>query len=1058
MVSSRTCLSCGAPLVDRLGQGPCPRCLARLAWGSDDPTADPDSVLFSPKRIGNYFLGTEIARGGMGVVYRATQHGLNRPVAVKVLLNGPFSDRESRERFLAEARTAAALRHPGIVAVHEVGLADGQPFFSMDLVEGSNLAALVSGQPLSAARAVRYMLQVAQAVAHAHQQGVLHRDLKPSNILIDDATDETRVTDFGLAKQTTLGAAPANLTQSGSQLGSPQYMPPEQIESRPGGASPASDVWSLGVIFYELLTGRPPFNGDGPMAIFRQVLQEDAVSPKRLNPGVPQDLETICLKCLRKDPRQRYPDAAALLDELRRFERHEPIQARPVSFLEKASLWSRRNPALAGAIGLAFLLAFAGTLGIIVQWRRAERLRFRAEDQARRAEAFSVDASLQAYAADMRVASDAFRDGNLGLARDRLNAWIPRPGTVDRREFTWRYLSREVESQSLGVIGRLDWIVTSVACSSDGQWFAAAGMNSPAKVWNAGTLAFAASFTNRIGTWQVGFMPNGQHLLVGGADGWVRIYSWPQARWVAEFPGQTFSISADGRRMVTCAGNPNQWEVSPGMVRLWELTSDPATWATISATPKWTSATADLVRATVSPDGQRVVTTDGRESLQWLDAATGIETGHAALRGRAWTLNFSPDGRRLAISGWGDSVRIFDVSRPAEEPRILRIAGTDLLDVAWSPDGQKLAVSATTDRRLRILEAQSGRTWLTLGGHDDEAWAVSFTPDGDRLLSGSKDQSVQLWSAEPRPAAREVASPSWSVPVWMDSTNLLVPSANSQSALWNVHSGIITRTLDGVGIGPGPVPSSAWIQTAGNEVRFQTADGKLTAPVRLQHHQASDPAGLRYHALSGTFWNLFPNGTFLEWDAQSGKQIDGFPTVAFPYGFPYERSPNGSSLAVGGLTNGVQIFAIPGGRLLWQAPLRAGAHMDSVDAFAFSPDGRLLASGGRDGKLLLWDAARGTRIAELAGHRGNVNAIAWSPDGLTLATTEAPLGIRLFHLPTRRETALLPIPNVLYWLKFSPDGQALAVLVRDPGTPLDQPTLRVRLVSAPVPEAHLPGR
>ena len=353
------------------------------------------------------------------------------------------------------------------------------------------------------------------------------------------------------------------------------------------------------------------------------MLEQDPVPLRRLNPDIPRDLETICLKCLRKNPGQRYSHGAALVAELERYGRGEPLLARPVSSFEKAGLWCRRNPALAGAIGLSLGIAAAGALGILVQWRRAESLKNQAQDEAARARAFSTEASLQAYAADMRVISDAVRDGDLGVARDRLRAWIPRPGDVDRREFAWRYLSQEVQSESLGVVGKLDWIVTSVACS--------------------------------------------------------------------------------------------------------------------------------------------------------------------------------PDGSRLVVAGQ---------------------------------------------------------------------------------------------------------------------------------------------------------------------------------------------------------------------------------------------------------TNGIQMFAIPEGRLLWRAPLRAGSHMDTVDALAFSPDGSQLASGGRDGKLFLWDTDSGKRIVELTGHRGTVNAVAWSPDGSTLATTEAPLGVRLFHVATRREVALLPIPNVLYWLRFSPDGRTLAVLLREPGSSLDQPAFRVRLLRA----------
>ena len=301
------------------------------------------------KYFGDYELLEEIARGGMGVVWKARQSSLNRDVALKMIRAGALASPEEVQRFLREAEAAANLQHPNIVAIHEVGEHDGQHYFTMDYVAGRDLGALVKDGPLSAQVAARYVKIIAEAIHFAHQRGTLHRDLKPQNVLID-AADQPRITDFGLAKITKDDSA---LTQTGVVMGSPSYMPPEQAAGRVGDVGPASDVYSLGAMLYELLTGRPPFRGVTALATLHEVMEAEPAAPRRLKADIPPDLETICLKCLEKSPSARYPTARALAEELGRFLKGEPIQARPASAVRKAVSWARRHP---GA--LAVLAAF----------------------------------------------------------------------------------------------------------------------------------------------------------------------------------------------------------------------------------------------------------------------------------------------------------------------------------------------------------------------------------------------------------------------------------------------------------------------------------------------------------------------------------------------------------------------------------------------------------------------------------------------------------------------------------------------------------------------------
>jgi tRNA A-37 threonylcarbamoyl transferase component Bud32 len=317
-----------------------------------------DGMLGTVRYFGDYELLSEIARGGMGVVWKARQTSLKREVALKMIRAGALAGPDEVERFLREAEAAANLQHPNIVAIHEVGEHDGQHYFSMDYVSGRDLGALVNDGPLGPQAAARYVKIIAEAIHFAHQRGTLHRDLKPQNVLID-TVDQPRITDFGLAK---IMKEDSRLTQSGAVMGTPSYMPPEQASSQHGDIGPASDVYSLGAMLYELLTGRPPFRGTTAIDTLLQVLESEPTAPRRLKADIPPDLETICLKCLEKSPPARYPSARALAEELDRFLNGEPIKARPASAIRKLVSWIQRHPGVLAA--LAALVMVALTFGI----------------------------------------------------------------------------------------------------------------------------------------------------------------------------------------------------------------------------------------------------------------------------------------------------------------------------------------------------------------------------------------------------------------------------------------------------------------------------------------------------------------------------------------------------------------------------------------------------------------------------------------------------------------------------------------------------------------------
>ncbi|HVV71069.1 MAG TPA: serine/threonine-protein kinase, partial [Verrucomicrobiae bacterium] len=409
--------------------------------------------------IGGYTILEEVARGGMGVVYRARQAGLDRTVALKTVLVNSRAEPSFQARFRAEAAAAASLNHPGIVGVHEIGEVEGRLYFSMDFIEGETLAELAATNPLPARDAAKLLLQAAEAMEYAHEKGVVHRDLKPSN-LIRDKRGRVRITDFGLAK--TL-SAPEDFTLPGHPIGTPAYMAPEQISGNSSESqlnARAVDIYSLGATLYHLLTGRPPFVGPSLSAVLAQVANAEPVPPRELNPAVPRDLETVCQKCLSKVPERRYGTAADLARDLERFLEGRSICARRAGLAEQGWIWCRRNPGLAASLGASLSLLVAVALMSHLSARHIATLH--------------QETLTNLYSADMLLVSEAVSGNRFGFALDLLDRHLPAKGVPDLRGPEWYFLHRQAADDQAVTLGRHEAQAQRVAFSQDGRFAASA--------------------------------------------------------------------------------------------------------------------------------------------------------------------------------------------------------------------------------------------------------------------------------------------------------------------------------------------------------------------------------------------------------------------------------------------------------------------------------------------------------------------------------------------------------------------------------------------------------
>ena len=708
-----TCPRCGSAASTALCGEICLRCAAEclLSFEADDrltkPTAarvGPDAV---PERIGSYTIIDEIGRGGMGRVFAAQHSGLGRIVALKVMNTGGIMNADLELRFLREAQTAARLRHPNIVPLHDFGRADGHVFFSMDYMDGGDLAVRLRTRPFASWEAAGLVRKVALAVAYAHGEGVLHRDLKPSNILLEG--DEPRLADFGLATQLEPGG---DLTAVSAVLGTPHYLAPEALRSGSAALTVASDIYALGVVLFELLTGRTPFAGTPPAALPAVAVDSEAPSTRLLSPGVPRDLDIICLACLERDPKRRYPSAAALAEDLRRFLDGESILARPVSGAGRFVRWCRRRPALAAIWMLVSALAVGSTSAAF--WIRHERTNTEiALAKVTKAEAGAREQLREARLGEARAVRRTTQPGRRAAALAALaDAARIRPGPDLRDEALAALTIPDVEvtdTWEVPVGGPREFTP-----APDANFLAAeetsalGGGRSPADLWKRGEkIPFARMELPGVGiVGALRFSRDGTFVMARYNDYSLRVWRPPEKLPVCSITNRPSPASIDQGEIFN-----DDYDFSP-----------------------------DSQTIALGLPGKGVSlhhASDGREIARW-------EEGDLINRVR-----FSPTGTQLAAMNFA--------RRDVRDVYILNVPAMTLMrrlpvpsspnSIAWSLDGRLLAI-ALSDNSIIMFDAASGRVLDRMAaGHRSPTDIAFFAHDAMLAVRGIGSQLHVLSAA-----------------------------------------------------------------------------------------------------------------------------------------------------------------------------------------------------------------------------------------------------------------------------------------------------------------------
>jgi eukaryotic-like serine/threonine-protein kinase len=936
-------------------------------------TAPPRPITEGPgSRIGPYKLLQQIGEGGMGTVYMAEQEKpVHRRVALKIIKPGMDSD-VVIARFEAERQALAMMDHVNIARVLDAGATEtGRPYFVMELVPGVSLTRYCDENKLSPRERLELLIPICQAIQHAHQKGIIHRDIKPSNVLVTlyDGKPVPKVIDFGVAKAIDQRLTERTMfTQFGAVIGTLEYMSPEQAEMSGLGVDTRSDIYSLGVLLYELLTGTTPLERKqvrelAYAELLRMIKEDEPPKPStrltrsgevlatisaqrrteaaQLAKLVRGELDWIVMKCLEKDRTRRYETASGLARDLQRYLDDEPVEACPPSTAYKLRKFARkyRTPLqVAGAFVLLLVVAAVVSIWQAVLARRerdrAVLAEVEAKEQQARADAEAIEATKQQqqaqaernraeanaervraekqlsdqrlYVSDMRLAQRAWEDVQIGRLSELLEGQRPeRTGGIDLRGFEWHYWWRLCHSELLTLKGHTGE-VRSVAFSPDGKRIASGSEDGTLKIWDAATGQETLTLKGHDGAvLSVAFSPDGKRIASGSNDRTIKV-----------------------------------WDASTGQ-----------------GTGTLKGHAAQVTSVAFSPDGKRIASGSVDHTIKVWDAVTGQETrtlkGHA---GAFWSIiAFGPDGKRIASGSVDNTVKVWDAVT-GQETLTFKGHAAVVSSVAFSPDGKRIA-SGSVDSTIKVWDAVTGQETLTLKGHTRAVWSVAFSPDGRRIASSSFDNTIKVWDAV---TGQEILTlkvhPDRALAFSPDGKRIASGSWDKTVKVWDAVTTQETLTLKG----PTRPVSSVAFNPDGGRIASSSWDNTIKVSDAVTEEET---VTLKGHAAQVT-------------------------SVAF--------SPDGKRIASGSVDSTIKVWdAVTG-----QETLTLKGHTGPVFSVAFSPDGKRIASGSNDETLKVWDAVTGQETLTLKGQAGTASSIAFSPDGKRIASGSLDGTVKIWNAAT----------------------------------------------------------